>query len=167
MRFSTIFVYLALAVGLAIAGPLADRDSGGLSLTDTGNTTQPHPLKSEKSPVEASPEGEAAAELKVVGTSKREKYNPLDERGVAYLYLCYYRGCKYCYYYDLEYYQYNKCYWANYRYYSVYLYAYPRPWYGTYVGYYYYPYCRVARIPKPNRCYNIYPYGDVFGKKYW
>src|ERR1700733_4275517 len=42
MRFSTIFVYLAIAVGLAIAGPLADRDAGP-SLKDTGNSTQPNP----------------------------------------------------------------------------------------------------------------------------
>ena len=142
MRFSTIFVYLALAVGLAIAGPLADRDSG-LSLTDTGNSTQPNPEPNGHEPIHAGPEDEEAAKIQIVGKrdiTKREKYNPLDERGTAYLYLCYYRGCRHCYFYNLNYYQFDTCYWVNFRYYSVYVYSYTN--YGVYVGYYYYPYCR-------------------------
>ena len=147
MRFSTILFYLALVVGLAIAGPLANRDTG-LTLKDTGNSTQPIPKdsKGQKSPVHAGPEGEEKAQIQVIGkkgaTTKRGDYNPLNERGPAILFLCYYRDCDDCYAYDLQYYEYDMCYWAYFRYYSVYVWSYRHLHYGVYVGYYYYPYCR-------------------------
>ena len=146
MRFSTIFVYLALTVGLAIAGPLTDRDTGP-SLKDTGNSTQPNPEDPEgqKLPTHAGPEGEEA-KIRIFGdkgaTTKRVDYNPLDERDTGSLNLCYYAGCTYCYSFNLRHYEYDRCYWVNYRYYSVYVYSYRHLHYGVYVGYFHYPSCQ-------------------------
>ena len=90
MRFSTIFVYLALAVGLAIAGPLVDRDTD-LSLTDAGNSTQPNPEHPGEEPSHTGP-GDEEVKITIVGkrgaTSKREDYNALDKRGPTILFLC-------------------------------------------------------------------------------
>jgi hypothetical protein len=148
MRFSTIFVYLAFAAGLAIAGPVADRGTG-LTLKDAGNSTQPTPKnpKGQKSPIHAGPKDEEKAKIHVIGkkgvtTTKREDHNPLDERGHAILYLCQYRHCNDCDSYDLEDYEYDMCYWAYDRYYSVYVWSWRRLHYGVYAGYYYYPECR-------------------------
>ena len=140
MRFSTIFVYLAVAVGLAIAGPLADRDAGP-SLKDVGNSTQPNPgdPKGQKSPTHAGPEGEEV-KIRIFGekgaTTKREDYNPLNERGHATLYLCHHRGCNgWCQSYELEDYDFDVCYWVS-HYRSLYVRSHHHLYYGVYVGYY-------------------------------
>jgi hypothetical protein len=153
MRFSTIFVYLALAVGFAIAGPLADRDTNP-SLTDTGISTQPNAEHPGEGPSHAGPKDEEA-ELEIVGKraiSKREDYNALDERAPTILYLCGHKGCrKPCLSYNLGLYHFKTCYWVH-RYYSVYLYSHPPPPYHVYVGYYHYPRCKGAFFARSFTC---------------
>ena len=135
MRFSTIFVYLALAVGLAIASPLADRDTGP-TLTDVGNSTQPNPEdpKGQESPSQARPEDEIAIVGKRGTTSKREDYNTLDKRGPITLCLYAHKNCRrpsHCY--NIDIYKFNMCYLVP-RYYSLYLISHPPPPY-IYAGY--------------------------------
>ena len=117
MRFSAVFVYFALAVGLAIAGPLTDRDTGP-SLTDVGNSTQPNPEdpSGQKSPSHTGPEDEEA-EISIVrkraAISKREDYNTLDKRVPTILYLCVSKRCgRSCfpYYLDNPMYHFYTCY---------------------------------------------------------
>jgi hypothetical protein len=143
MRFSTIFAYLALAVGLAIAGPLADRDTNPI-LTDAGNSTQPNP----EHPVERSHagRGEGEAKVAIVGergaTSKREDYNALDKRGPTFLILCGVVNCSAgCTSINIDSHQLNVCYWTS-QYRSLYLVNLPPTSYHVYVGYHVYRYPR-------------------------
>ena len=141
MRFSTILVSLALAVGMAAAaGPVVDRDD----TTSLKAVEAPEP-KADDVPTSGAPSpngdsDESGDAVVVVGdggktVSKRGDINPLDERAYATLILCPRRGCKgYCYGYNLSYYQFNKCYFARHPFYSVYVNSHYGLGYGVYVG---------------------------------
>ena len=200
MRLSTIIVSLALAVSLAIAGPAA----GPTTTTDPSTTptptaevvegaTQPNfdeaPAPS-GTPTNGKGEKGDAVVVGAVGntTSKREDFNPLNERAYALLILCPYRDCKgYCRGYNLNYY-WGRCYPNRYRYYSAYIYSYGGFDHGVYAGYCYYYNCygmaapeilsapsntisicrsvQGALLRRVRKCYNIYPYIDCWFKKW-
>ena len=138
MRFSTIMVYTALAIGLALAGPTPDVKTPAVEVVDGVNEPKfddvPNP--SDGSPSE---KGEKEGKPVVIGdkgktVSKRGDYNPLDGRGHATLILCPHRGCRgYCYGYNLKYYSFDYCYWARHPFYSAYVSSYDLD-YGVYAG---------------------------------
>lgn len=138
MRLSTIIVSLALAVGLAIAGPAADPMANPAAEVVEG---APEP-QFDDAPAPPAPGGEGVkGKNMVVGdagltNSKRGDFNPLDERGYAVLVLCPEWNCKgHCYAYNLLY-QSGRCYPPpKYHYRSAYVIPYTRVHYGVYVGY--------------------------------
>lgn len=184
MRFSTILVYIALTIGLAIAGPTPDVKGPGVEAVEGAEPK----FKDVPAP---SGKGEEKVDAVVVGTagktvSKREDYNPLDERGYAVLVICPYKGCRgYCYGYNLSYYGFDYCYSTPFRYYSAYVSSYGGLGYGVYVAIRYNYYCygmfhekfhqhyliqrsfgQGTLLSRVNQCYNISPYADTFFKKY-
>lgn len=103
MRFSTIIVSLALAVGLAIAGPVSGRDDSDPGLDPVDGVAAPpfDPVDPESRSLEAD----------VTIPPKREDYNPLDERASSILILCPKKSCKgKCWGYNIGHLKHHWCY---------------------------------------------------------
>jgi hypothetical protein len=104
MRVSTIILSLALAVGLAIAGPISDRDDSTHSLDPVEGVKAP-----QSDPVDPpSPADETGFTIigeqgPTTAVSKRDDHNPLDERAIIHIvYLCQVSDCRRCWSYSLH-----------------------------------------------------------------
>jgi len=152
MRFSTIVSFFALAVGLAAATPVVDRDSA-VSLQNTGGTPS-HTAVDTSHGVDTPSDGGSDATPSVDGkggdtVSKREDHNPLDERAPALLVLCPRRSCQgRCLSYNLSFYQFNRCYFAQHPYYSLYISSHSGLHYGVYVGIHRGRLCKGVLVPR-------------------
>lgn len=143
MRFSTVLISLALSAGLAVAGPVdasvpAVSVVGGVSSTPGFTPSEAHaPAGSKESDGDRveeevtifGDEGETTKEI-----SKREEYNPLDERAPATLILCSGSRCGgRCFGINLNAIRFNRCY-ATRPYNSLFISARRGLGYGVYVG---------------------------------
>ena len=142
MRFSAtaILCSLALSAGLTVAGPVSETSTP--SLTSVGVAKVPEFKSVERlQPPSPAADGSKAPEVTIVGIegetkgiSKREEYNPLEERGPATLILCTGTSCNgRCFGVDLNSIRFNRCY-ATSTYYSLYVSSRTGLNYGVYVG---------------------------------
>jgi len=144
MRFPAVFCSLVLSVGLAVAGPVPEASTpsisaaGGVVKVPEFTSFDPH---RQLAPA-GGPDNGKAAEVIVIGnagetkgTSKREEYNPLDERGPsATLLLCTGTRCNgSCFGVNLNAIRFNQCYSTS-SYNSLYVSSPTGLNYGVYVG---------------------------------
>ena len=121
MRLSTIIVTLALSVGLAIAGPIVDREDA-VSVTGTDDGLPKYGDAGAGGGDDAPAPGRR-------GVTKRDDFNPLDARGgrhgrdFAILIVCHREHCRGpCWGYNLDHVRFHKCYNVH-KYRSVYIFS--------------------------------------------
>lgn len=137
MRFSAIICSLALSVGLAVAGPVPDASTPSLSPVGgvkSAPASTPVDPKTQPAPAGGSDVVVVGSSGHTNGVSKRDEYNPLEERASASLILCSGTRCGgACYRTNLASIAFNRCYSAH-PYNSLYVDSARGLGYGVYVG---------------------------------
>lgn len=189
MHFSKLLFSLALSAGLAVAGPVADASTPAITVVNGVKTPEFTEVESHAQPSPAGAEGVVVigSEGETNGVSKREEYNPLDERAAPLLILCSGARCNgKCYATNLNSVAFNRCYSAH-AYNSVWVKSKTGLHYGVYVGsgcrgmflYSVKPFggldsafsrCNFVAlgvlVPHVGTCYQIHPTGHTVFKKH-